>query len=97
MAPPKSQAAPNAYRQVSRVEVPHGRNGKHKGVVTHIISDLSTLKMGLALKIALDDLPDTKENIRSALNRATRKAGMTVATARRMRSFFTSGTRMLKK
>jgi hypothetical protein len=33
------------------------------------------------LKIPLDELPDTKVNIRSALSRATRKVGITVATA----------------
>jgi mRNA-degrading endonuclease toxin of MazEF toxin-antitoxin module len=36
---------------------------------------------GLALKIPLSELPDSKVNIRSALNRATRKLGKPVATA----------------
>jgi len=31
--------------------------------------------------VPIADLPDTKENIRSALNRATRKVGLRVATA----------------
>jgi hypothetical protein len=33
------------------------------------------------LKIPLAELPDNKVNIRSALNRATRKVGKAVATA----------------
>jgi hypothetical protein len=43
--------------------------------------DLELLKPGSALKVPIHDLPDTKENIRSALNRATRKAGRRVSTA----------------
>ena len=36
---------------------------------------------GSALKVPLADLPDSKENIRSALNRATRQRGIEVATS----------------
>jgi len=39
------------------------------------------LENGLALKVALADLDDSKENVRSALNRATRKLKRNVATA----------------
>ena len=42
-------------------DVPHGRNGKHKGIVTQIIDDLEGLMAGNAIKIRLADLPDTKE------------------------------------
>jgi hypothetical protein len=42
---------------------------------------LQHLDGGAALKIPLSDLPDTKENIRSALNRATRQKGIEVATS----------------
>ena len=56
-------------------------NGKHKVMVTSIIADLDHLQSGDALKIALTELDDTKENIRSALNRATRKQKRNVATA----------------
>ena len=35
----------------------------------------------MALKVPLDGLADSKEKVRSALNRATRKAGLNVATA----------------
>lgn len=61
--------------------MPNGRNGKHKYVVTQIVDDLKSLENGQALKIPLSELPDTKVNIRSALNRATHKLGKAVATA----------------
>jgi hypothetical protein len=46
-----------------------------------ILKDLNRLKPGAALKIPLDELMDSKEKVRSALNRATRKEGRKVATA----------------
>jgi hypothetical protein len=64
-----------------RIKQRRWSNGKHKGIVTNILNDLSGLKDGLALKIALAELTDSKENIRSALNRATRKAGLKVCAA----------------
>ena len=69
------------FKTTLRTSVPTGRNGKHKDIVTAILSDLRTLETGRALKIPLDELPDTKVNIRSALNRATRKSGLNVSTA----------------
>jgi hypothetical protein len=62
-------------------DVPQGRNGKHKGIVTRILSDLDQIEQGVALKVPLSALDDTKEKVRSALNRATRKGGRHVATA----------------
>ena len=72
---------PMNFKTISQVDVPQGRNGKHKGIVTKILSDLDQLSKGIALKIPLAELADGKENVRSALNRATRKSGRTVATA----------------
>jgi hypothetical protein len=69
------------FSTTQRVDVPEGRNGKHKVIVTSIIDDLDKLESGAALKIALTELDDTKENIRSALNRETRKQKRSVATA----------------
>ena len=46
-----------------------------------ILRDLDQLKTGSALRVPLADLGDTKENVRSALNRATRNAKLNVATA----------------
>jgi len=62
-------------------EIPTGRNGKHKNITTLILNDLDGLERGNALKIPLSQLPDTKVNIRSALNRASRKAGKSLGTA----------------
>jgi hypothetical protein len=66
---------------MSQASVPQGRNGKHKQIVSAILRDLDMLKDGSAIKIPLADLAESKEKVRSALNRATRKAGRTVATA----------------
>ena len=69
------------FATMAQVDVPQGRNGKHKSIVTAIIADLDKLETGAALKIELTELDDSKENIRSALNRATRKQKRNVATA----------------
>jgi hypothetical protein len=69
------------FTSMSQKDVPQGRNGKHKAIVTKILSDLSQIKDGVALKVPLADLAESKEKVRSALNRATRKGGQHVATA----------------
>jgi hypothetical protein len=69
------------FRTMAQVDVPQGRNGKHKLIVTKILSDLDQLQPGIALKVPLADLAEGKEKVRSALNRATHKAGRSVATA----------------
>lgn len=69
------------FGSIEQVEVPRGRDGKHKHIVTQLLSDLDRLPSGRALKIPLAVLPDTKENVRSALNRATRQRGLEVATS----------------
>lgn len=69
------------FASVAQVDVPQGRSGKHHDVVTRILSDLGSLEPGRALKIPLAELRDSKENVRSALNRATRARGIAVATA----------------
>ncbi len=69
------------FKTTDRGNVPTGRNGKHKPIVTAILDDLDQLAEGQSLKIPLSELPDTKSNIRSALSRATRKQGKAVSTA----------------
>ena len=78
---PKTDSAPSHFRTMAQADVPQGRNGKHKQIVTTILKDLDKLTDGSAIKVPLADLEETKEKVRSALNRATRKAGRTVATA----------------
>ncbi len=69
------------FKTMAQGDVPQGRNGKHKQVVNQIFSDLDQLKNGVALKVPLADLAESKAKVRAALNRATRKAGRNVATA----------------
>ena len=80
MAARKPKAAMN-FKRMAQSDVPQGRNGKHKSIVTKILSDLDQIRPGVALKVPLTQLSDSKEKVRSALNRATRKAGRQVATA----------------
>ena len=72
---------PMHFKTMGQSDVPQGRNGKHKLIVTTILNDLDRLKSDSALKVPLGELAQSKEKVRSALNRATRKAGRKVATA----------------
>lgn len=76
-----AQKLPMNFKTMAQTDVPQGRQGKHKQIVTKILSDLDQVKEGTALKVPLADLAQSKEKVRSALNRATRKAGRHVATA----------------
>jgi hypothetical protein len=78
---PRSQKSPMNFRTMAQIDVPQGRNGKHKEIVTKILSDLDQLKEGVALKVPLADLSEGKEKVRAALNRATHKGDRNVATA----------------
>ena len=78
---PRVDKVPAHFKTMLQVNVPQGRNGKHKEIVSTILKDLDKLKDGSAIKVPLAELVESKEKIRSALNRATRKAGRTVATA----------------
>jgi hypothetical protein len=76
---PKSVAM--HFKTMDQVEVPQGRHGKHKLIVTTILKDLDNLPEGAAIKVPLAELDESKEKVRSALNRATRKGGRSVSTA----------------
>ena len=69
------------FRTLNLGDVRHSRAGKHKRIVSMILRDLDQLKDGAALRVPLAELGNTKENVRSALNRATRNAKRDVATA----------------
>jgi hypothetical protein len=69
------------FETMVQSDVPQGRDGKHKRIVTRILKDLDELKEGSAIKVPLAELTESKEKVRSALNRATRKAGREVVTA----------------
>ena len=70
-----------SFESIRQADVPKGRDGKHKRIITRLLSDIDQLKSGTALKIPLEALPDSKENIRAALNRATNLRGINVATS----------------
>jgi hypothetical protein len=81
MAISQSKNVPMHFKTMVQSDVPQGRNGKHKTIITIILKDLDGLKAGAAIKVPLAELAESKEKVRSALNRATRKAGRKVATA----------------
>ena len=80
MRPQINKPAMN-FKTMQQVDVPQGRNGKHKRIVTKILADLDQLPQGVALKVPLAELEEGKENVRSALNRAIHKGSRNVATA----------------
>jgi hypothetical protein len=77
----QKKETPMHFKTMVQTDVPQGRNGKHKQIITIILKDLDSLKPESALKVPLAELAESKAKVRSALNRATRKAGRTVATA----------------
>lgn len=79
--PPRTSKTSMNFKTMLQSDVPQGRNGKHKAIVTRILADLDQVQAGMALKVPLADLAQSKEKVRSALNRATRKSGRNVATA----------------
>jgi hypothetical protein len=81
MGQTQAKSAPMRFKTMVQADVPQGREGKHKLIVTSILKDLDRLKADSAIKVPLAELAQSKEKIRSALNRATRKAGRKVATA----------------
>jgi hypothetical protein len=65
---PRSQKEPMNFNTMSQKDVPEGRNGKHKEIVSKILSDLDQLKEGVALKVPLWLNWVRKERVRAALN-----------------------------
>ena len=62
--------------------IPHGRKGKHNVIVAKILADLDRLDKETAILVPLDGLNGEKmENVRSALNRATKQKKISVATS----------------
>jgi len=77
----QAKTLPMHFKTMVQADVPQGREGKHKLIVTTILRDLDRLGTGSAIKVPLAELVLSKEKVRSALNRATRKVGRRVATA----------------
>ena len=49
----RSTKVPMNFKGMPQADVPHGRNGKHKAIVTKILSDLDQVGSGTALKVPL--------------------------------------------
>lgn len=81
MTGPNKHSDPAPFQSINQIDVPTGRDGKHKQIVTRLLKDIGALKPGMALKIPLADLPDSKENIRSALSRAAGQSQVDIATS----------------
>jgi hypothetical protein len=77
----KANSSPMRFTSVLQADVPKGRDGKHKQIILRLLDGIGQLNEGSALKIPLTELPDTKENIRSALNRAARQKKIDLATS----------------
>ena len=77
--------AQNAYKptfpSMHQIDVPQSRNGKHRKIVTAVLTDVEELAAGEALKVPLKALDDTKENVRAALSRESKKRNLPIATA----------------
>ena len=69
------------FESILQANVPKGRDGKHKEIITQLLNDIAKLGSGSALKIPLSQLPDTKQNIRSALSRAASQQNIGLATS----------------
>ena len=69
------------FELIQQVDVPKGRDGKHKQIILQLLHDIAQLTPGTALKVPLDQLPDTKETVRSALSRAARQKKINLATS----------------
>ena len=66
MANRQTKSAPMHFKTMMQLDVPQGRNGKHKLIITTMVRDLDNLKAGSALKIPLAELAESKEKVRSA-------------------------------
>jgi hypothetical protein len=69
------------FETMHQVDVPQSRNGKHRKIVTAILEDVEALAVGEAAKIPFKVLNDTKENVRAALSRESKKRDLPISTA----------------
>lgn len=71
----------SGFPSISQDDLPQGRKGKHHTIVADLLRNIESLDDGRALKVPLGDLPDSKANIRSALNRAAKQRKLEIATS----------------
>ena len=75
------ETLPQKFQSILQVDVPKGRDGKHKQIVLQLLEGIEQLHDGSALKIPIAELPDTKENIRAALSRAANQKNLHISTS----------------
>ncbi len=71
----------NQFESIPQRDIPKGRESKHKAIITKLLGEIAQLPKGSALKIEVSRLPDTKQNIRSALSRAASQRQLNIATS----------------
>jgi|GEM_PF-972346 hypothetical protein len=76
-----TMAHKSTFATMRQVDVPQSRNGKHRKIVTTILADVEELAPGAAIKIPFESLDDSKENVRAALSRESKKRNLPLATA----------------
>ena len=69
------------FETMHQIDVPQSRNGKHRKIVETILEDVDNLAPGEAAKIPIRALGDTKENVRAALSRESKKRKKPISTA----------------
>jgi hypothetical protein len=70
------------FESIDRIDVPHGRKGKHNDIIGRILQELGELRNKKALKIPRSALGNAKiEHIRAALSRASGKEKLQVSTS----------------
>jgi predicted DNA-binding antitoxin AbrB/MazE fold protein len=81
---PKNKTAPAfkpTFATMHQIDVPQSRNGKHRKIVEAILEDVDNLAPGEAVKVPIRALGDTKENVRAALSRESKKRKAAISTA----------------
>ena len=59
----RGRHTPMNFAEMRQLDVPQGRNGKHKAIVTRILSDLDQTDPGQAIRVPLADLAESKEKV----------------------------------
>ncbi|HKD79460.1 MAG TPA: hypothetical protein VKH81_07180 [Candidatus Angelobacter sp.] len=77
----KSPAFKPTFESMHQIDVPQSRNGKHRKIVEAILQDVVNLSPGDAVKVPIRLLGDTKENVRAALSRESKKRKAPISTA----------------
>lgn len=77
----KAHAKGLKFSAVSQGAVPNSRKGKHNQIVTDILGDVEAVSSRDAVRIPRDQLGSSVANVRSALNRASKKRNYELSTA----------------